>query len=142
MSDAYQGDEFMGYAPFINFIGPTYVVAVSGAKWNPCGHMLLNTGGIGGWYFHICERKGYPHHMDQAGYERYLLENRKIEIYRRYVPISNPTAAKRKLTELLNQKWRWFVLPNNCVHFVEEVVQAGGANFGLYSNCPAIEDPK
>ena len=29
------------------------IVVVSGAKWNPCGHTLLNAGDRGGHYFHI-----------------------------------------------------------------------------------------
>lgn len=27
---------------------------------------------------------------------------------------------------------------NNCVSFVEEVIQAGGGEWGSYSNCPAV----
>jgi hypothetical protein len=56
-----------------------YAVVVSGASWNPCGHMLLNTGGVGGWYFHIAERKGKPRFMREAGYQRYLKEHQKKE---------------------------------------------------------------
>lgn len=44
-----------------------------------------------------------------------------------------------KLEELLAAKWTWGVLPHNCASFVEEVVQAGGSDAGLYSNCPALE---
>jgi hypothetical protein len=41
---------------------------------------------------------------------------------------------------LLSKPWFWGILPNNCIVFVEEVLQAGGAtNFGLYSNCPVLQ---
>lgn len=62
---AYQGDEayFCGDYNFAN----AHAVTVSGASWNPCGHLLLNTGGVGGWYFHIAEVRGKPKFMRQAG---------------------------------------------------------------------------
>ena len=55
------------------------------------------------------------------------------------VSIQNPDASNRKLEELLAKQWTWFVLPNNCANFVEEVLQAGGTSAGLYSNCPTLE---
>jgi hypothetical protein len=48
-----------------------FAVVVTGATWNPCGHMLLNTGGSGGWYFHVAERKGNPRFMRADGYRAY-----------------------------------------------------------------------
>jgi hypothetical protein len=135
--EKYVGDSgFNGH--FVTFLAPTFVIIVSGSALNPCGHMLLNTGGFGGSYFHIGEVAGFPYSMNQAGYERYLLENNKIEISRTMVSISKPDAAKRKLSELLSNRWIWGVVPNNCVHFVEEVLQAGGSNFNLKSNCPTL----
>jgi hypothetical protein len=116
-----------------------YAVAVSGASWNPCGHMLLNTGGRGGWYFHVAQRKGQPRFMREAGYHRYLAEHGKRELRRTHVPIPNPDGAHSKLEQLLATQWRWFVLPNNCASFVEDVVRAGGSTAGLYSNCPSRE---
>lgn len=116
-----------------------YAVVVSGARWNPCGHMLLNTGGVGGWYFHVAEVRGRPKFMDEAGYKRYLTENGKKEISRTFVKIPDPGACNRKLEELLLKQWTWFLLPNNCVSFVEDVLQAGGTKAGLYSNCPTRE---
>ena len=116
-----------------------YALAVSGASWNPCGHMLLNTGGRGGWYFHIGERKGNPRFMREAGYLRYLKEHQKRELRRTFLSIPKPEAAHRKLEELLAKQWSWFVLPNNCASFIEDVVQAGGSTAGLYFNCPSRE---
>jgi hypothetical protein len=40
--------------------GRTYAVVVSGARLNPYGHMLLNTGGPGGTYFQVSEVYGQP----------------------------------------------------------------------------------
>ena len=114
-----------------------HTVVVSGASWNPCGHMLLNTGG--GWYFHVAERRGNPRFMREPGYRRYIAEHRKRELRRTFVPIPKPEASHRKLEELLAKQWSWFVLPNNCASFVEDVVHAGGSTAGLYSNCPSLE---
>jgi hypothetical protein len=116
-----------------------YAVVVSGATWNPCGHMLLNTGGYGGWYFHVAEIRGRPRYMGETGYKRYLSEHGKVELSRTYVPVPNPAASQWQLEELLVDPWTWLILPNNCAHFVEEVLQAGGSKAGLYSNCPSKE---
>jgi hypothetical protein len=117
-----------------------YAVVVTGAAWNPCGHMLLNTGG--GWYFHIAERKGNPRFMREAGYRRYVAEHGKKEIRRTFLHIRDPEGCHRKLEELLAKQWTWFVLPNNCASFVEDLVRAGGSNTGLYFNCPSQEQFK
>lgn len=77
--------------------------------------------------------------MREDGYMRYLKENGKHEIRRWIVKIPNPADAHAKLEELLTQRWRWLVLPHNCVAFVEEVVKAGGSDAGMYLNCPAAE---
>lgn len=119
-----------------------FAVVVSGATWNPCGHMLLNTGGSGGWYFHVAERKGNPRFLRADGYRRYLQEHQKRELRRTFVSVPNPGGAHQRLEELLAKQWSWFVLPNNCASFVEEVVAAGGSKAGLYLNCPAIENFK
>jgi hypothetical protein len=134
---AYQGDHiaFCGFYDFTK----AYAVTVSGAEWNPCGHMLLNTGGIGGWYFHVAEVRGRPRFMHQNGYLHYLRDNKKKELSRRHVVVPKPELAYAKLEELLRKQWTWFVLPNNCASFLEDVLQAGGANVGLYTNCPRLE---
>lgn len=69
-----------------------FAVVVTGATWNPCGHMLLNTGGSGGWYFHVAERKGNPRFMRADGYRRYLQEHQKRELRRTFVSVPNPVA--------------------------------------------------
>lgn len=117
-----------------------HVVVVTGVKWNPCGHAILNAGGNGGHYFHIAG-DGYarPYYMNQTGYERYLSENKKREVRRRYVPLFKPNRAQAKLDELAAKPWLWGVFPHNCAAFVEEILQAGGSNVGVYSNCPTLE---
>jgi hypothetical protein len=117
----------------------TYAVIVTGAAWNPCGHMLLNAGGRGGWYFHIAERKGNPRFMREMGYLRYLREHKKQELRRTYIVVPHPEKAQARLEALLAKQWSWFAIPNNCVTFVEDVVQAGGSKAGLYSNCATRE---
>ena len=119
-----------------------HVVVVSGAKWNPCGHTLLNAGGagLGGHYFHIAG-DGYakPYYMDHAGYLRYLRESAKREIRRQWIPLSNPLGAQAKLDYLATKRWLWGVAAHNCATFVESILAAGGSDRGLYSNCPALE---
>ena len=101
--------------------------------------MIINTGGIGGFYFHVAEFHGFPRYMNEAGYRRYLKEEMKREISRTRVLLKNPQGAQRKLEELLAKKWTWFLVPQNCAAFAEDVLQAGGTNAGLFSNCPRAE---
>ncbi|MCC6852954.1 MAG: hypothetical protein IT502_11660 [Rubrivivax sp.] len=123
------------------------VVAVSGDGPNLCGHLLLFTPNGGGYYFHVTgdpERsglgrmRGYPRYMTEAGYRRYLRETGKRELRRRPLNLPKPDAAYLYLEGLLAEKWTWAVLPNNCVAFVEEIIEAGGGDWGSYSNCPAL----
>jgi hypothetical protein len=116
-----------------------FIVVVSGSSWNPCGHALLNTGGPNGWHFHIAEVKGRPRAMQGLAYQRYLREHKKRELRRAAISIPNPRGANDKLEELLSKPWSWFLLPNNCAAFVEDVVRAGGSDAGLYFNCPTRE---
>lgn len=112
-------------------------VIVTGDRLNPCGHALL---WADGHYFHIAEFHGRPKHMDEQGFQRYLSENGKSELGRHRRQLQWPNEAYVKLNELLIKPWLWMMLPNNCIVFVEEVLQAGGAtNFGLYSNCPTLQ---
>ena len=112
-------------------------VVVSGDGINVCGHALLYADG---YYFHVAGVYDRPRYMTEDGYRQYLTEAGKTELgrYRRF--LSLPAAAYTKLTRLMSDRWLWGVLPNNCIVFVEEVLQAGGAtNFGLYSNCPVLQ---
>lgn len=136
---AYEGDVHVRHTVQPRHFLRAFAVVVSGAALNPCGHILLNTGGRGGWYFHIAQVRGFPHCMGEEGYRRYLRENKKREIRRTWVPVKEPHECLHKLEELLRKKWTWFLLPNNCASFVEDVLQAGGTKAGLYSNCPTKE---
>lgn len=115
----------------------TCAVIVTGVPGNFCGHALLHLGS--GWYFHTTGFHDLPRFMNESGYRRYLSENDKREIRRWVVPIPSPLGAYEKLEELLLKQWLWLALPNNCVNFVEEVVQAGGSTAGMIFNCPSIE---
>ena len=111
-------------------------IIVSGDGINFCGHALLYANG---YYFHVVGVYDRPRFMTEAGYQQYLAEAGKTELgrYRRY--LSRPSVAYAKLQQLMNARWLWGVLPNNCIVFVEQILQAGGAtNFGLYSNCPVL----
>jgi hypothetical protein len=116
------------------------IVVVTGDRWNPCGHGLLNTNNCGGWYFHVSG--GFyrqPYFMDAQGYGRFLRENGKREIRRVPLLVRDAKKAREKLVELLAEKWFWGVLPHNCVAFVEEVAGAGGSTFEVRWNCPQRE---
>ena len=89
-------------------------------------------------YFHVAEVYGVPRYMSEQGFQRYLKENGKTEIRRRYIELPNPEGANLYLENLLANTWTWLVLPNNCVAFVEEVIHAGGGTWSSYSNCPTI----
>lgn len=137
MSEPYIGDEMVISPLKTSDFKHTCAVIVSGDGINLCGHALLHVGD--GWYFHVAGKNDLPKFMSESGYMRYLRENGKREIRRFIVPLPNPAGAHKKLEELLAKKWRWLVLPNNCASFVEEVVQAGGSNAGMYLNCPSAE---
>lgn len=137
---AYEGELLM-MCPANPFdFSNTYAVVVSGDGPNFCGHLILNVGGVTGFYFHVAGGHTEPHVMAYDGYGRYLRENGKKEPRRFKVTISNPIAAMLKLEQLTSEKWTWGVLPHNCASFVEDVVKAGGSASGLYSNCPALEN--
>lgn len=115
------------------------VVAVSGDGPNVCGHLLLHTGpNRGGPYFHVAEFHGRPRYLNESGYGRYLREAGKTELRRRYLSLPNPQGALLYLEGLMANNWTWWVVPNNCVAFVEEVIKAGGGTWGSYSNCPSV----
>jgi hypothetical protein len=75
---AYEG-ELMTSCPVTMFdFSRAYAVIVSGAKFNPYGHMLLNTGGKWGKYFQVSDLYGYPRMMNEQKFQRYLRENKKL----------------------------------------------------------------
>ena len=116
-------------------LSPCGAVVVSGDGPNICGHMLLSQVG---YYFHVAELYGKPRWMDRSGFQRYLNENEKEMLG--YYPVNLPdvAGAEAELKRLLDIRWAWLVAPHNCATFVEQVLQAGGADFGLVSNCPAV----
>lgn len=116
-----------------------YAVVVSGGIGNSCDHMLLNTGGPGGQYFHIAALHDRPKYLDSVGYQRYLRENHKREMSRTKILVPKPEAANIRLQNILMNPWLWLGVAHNCVSFVEEVVQAGGSSAGLWFNCPSKE---
>lgn len=117
----------------------TSAVTVSGDTWNPCGHMLLNVGADAGFYFHVAGLRSQPKYMTSSGFQRYLAETGKTVLRRMVIHIDNPKGAQARLDERLSKPWLWAVVPNNCVAFVEDVVNAGGAKNSLYFNCPSRE---
>lgn len=137
MSVPYDGDEMILFPLHSSDFKHTCAVIVSGDGPNLCGHALLHVGNS--WYFHVAGRNSLPKFMHESGYQRYLKENGKREIRRWIVKLPNPQGAHLKLHELLKKNWLWLAVPNNCASFVEEVVQAGGSNAGMYFNCPAAE---
>ena len=109
-----------GAVPFVP--EEIYAVVVSGSRWNPYGHVLLNTGGVGGHYFHVASVRGFPKCLDEAGFQSYLSASQKQIVRRIKVPLPDPDNAYRRLQILMGQKWTWFVLEANCARFVEEVL--------------------
>ena|SRR5215475_7485689 len=123
---AYEG-EYLLYCPVNPFdLGHANAVVVSGDWPNTWGHMLLNTGGIGGMYFQVAGVHAVPRYLTEEGYRRYLKETGKTELRRFPVYIKNPDAAMSKLEELLAKPWSWWVVRHNCETFVEEIIMAGG----------------
>jgi hypothetical protein len=99
---------------------------VTGAKLNPYGHMLLNTGGKGGSYFQVSDLYGNPRMMNEAQFQRYLRENDKTIVTVMPVNIPHPDKSQLKLEQLLSEKWKWGAVVHNCESMVEEIVMAGG----------------
>lgn len=141
----YDGDVLKSLPKGLNF-NLIYAVVVSGDALNPCGHALLyvpfqnSLSASGGYYFQIAGVYKYPHAMDPGGYKKYLKSNEKKELKRYGVSLSKPASARAKLKKLIDKRWAWAVLPNNCAAFVEDIARAGGSSAGLWSNCPSKED--
>lgn len=145
---AYEGEILNACGSIQIDFSDTFVVAVSGDKPNLCGHLLIYTAKGGGYYFHVIgdvsasgvinKIHAFPKYMNDAGYRRFLKENGKRELRRRQIKLPNPSGALLYIERLLSEKWWWAILPHNCVTFVEEVITAGGGNWGSSSNCPVI----
>jgi len=146
---SYEGEVLTQCPGDINFAN-CWAVVVSGAKWNPCGHMLLccGTNSEDSWYFHVAGQGvreaygvwGYPKFMrGDSNYYKYLADNGKREIRRLNAHIKDPGAAYRKLESLMADRWFWGVLVNNCASFVKEIITAGGGSLEVLLNCPDKE---
>jgi hypothetical protein len=123
---AYEG-ELMTACPAQMFeFGATYAVIVSGARFNPYGHMLLNTGGPGGVYFQVSEFYGDPRFMTEVQFQRYLRENNKFIVTVMRIHIPDPGKAQMELEMMLSRKWLWLGVVHNCESLVEKIVMAGG----------------
>jgi len=123
---AYEG-EVLTICPAVMFdFSDTYIVIVSGAKLNPYGHMLLNTGGKSGNFFQVSDLYGFPRFMNGEQFQRYLDENNKFIVTVFSVDIPDPQKAEMKLEEILSRKWVWGIVFHNCEGLVEEIVVAGG----------------
>src|SRR4051812_11054116 len=121
---SYEGEIMVACPGDIDFTN-TWAVVVTGASWNPCGHMLLCCGldSASSWYFHVAgqgvrEALGiwaYPKFMRGDGnFYRYLGDNAKSEIRRLDAEVTDPEGAYGKLEEAMSNKWLWAVLPHNC----------------------------
>jgi hypothetical protein len=145
---SYEGTILQSCPPDLDFSN-TQAVVVSGASWNPCGHMILSTGtnSANAWYFHVAGQGAkevwgvyaVPKFMREPGYRQYLLENTKHEIRRLDAKIKNPAASYQKLTDLMNDSWTWGVLIHNCATFVQQIINAGGGDLSVALNCPDQE---
>ena len=89
------------------------IIIVTGIT--PCGHMLLNTGGKEGWYFHVTDFGiKYPKFMGYTGYLRYMRENEKREFARVPVSLANPAMGESELSNLLMRQWFYDPMERNC----------------------------
>ena len=91
---AYEGEELNFCPPLMFDFSKTFAILVSGDGPNKWGHLLLNTGGVGGNYFQIAGLATRPRYMDEAGYRRYLSETGKTELKRISVFITRPEDAQ------------------------------------------------
>jgi hypothetical protein len=123
---AYEGEELNYCPPKMFDFTKAFAVVVSGASFNPYGHMLLNTGGRIGMYFQVAGVNTRPLFMNETGYQRYLSETKKIELKRFSVFIPHPEASQLKLEQILNRNWHWGAVVNNCETLVEDIIVAGG----------------
>ena len=146
---SYEG-EILTMCPADIDFSNTSAVVVSGASWNPCGHMIFccGTDSANSWYFHVAGQgvreafgvRAYPKFMrGDENFMRYLRENHKHEIRRLDCAITDPGGSYRKLMAYMSNMWYWGVLPHNCATFAHDVIKAGGGNLDVLFNCPDQE---
>jgi hypothetical protein len=143
---SYEGDILQVCPSDIDFAN-TQAIVVSGASWNPCGHMIFccGTNSEDSWFFHVAGQgmgeiwgvRAYPKFMrGDVNFARYLNDNGKHEIRRLDAKITNPSGSYSKLMEYMSSKWFWGVLPHNCAAFARDIIQAGGGTVTVLLNCP------
>ncbi len=137
---AYDG-EFLNQCSLLGLdFSVVRAIGVSGDGPNFCGHMLLAVGTAGNeTYFHVAGVYSRPKYMTAAGYQRYLKESEKQELRSVSNTLPKPAGARDYLCQLMAKEWLWGVIPNNCVAFLEDIVQAGGAEWSSFSNCPTVK---
>jgi hypothetical protein len=114
----------------------TQVIVVSGDGPNFCGHALLSAGD---YYFHIDGRNDRPFYLNEAGYRRFLKENNKREIQRKWIPLRDPDGAQKRPEELSVKNWRFTLFSHNCVAYIEEILKAGGSKVRNLLSCPVTK---
>jgi hypothetical protein len=145
---SYEGEVLMMCPSDIDFSN-TWAVVVSGASWNPCGHMIFccGSGGADRWYFHVAGQgvrewygvRAFPKFMrGDSNFKKYLSDNGKHEIRRMDCKISNPAGTYQKLMAYMSNTWYWKVLPHNCATFTRDLIEAGGS-IAVKLNCPDQE---
>lgn len=99
------------------------VVIVTGSGLNICGHALLCVNRF--FYLHTVHIMAPPRFMNQSGYELYLRSNKKKELGRIQISVSEPKKVLEKLNLVTSEKWLWLAIWHNCYSFVEYVVEPG-----------------
>jgi len=141
---AYEGELLQQCTGRVYDFTRTYAVLVTGDQLIPhlaitqnrWGHMVLNTGGPGGYYFQTAGFYTFPRVMNEIQFQRYLEEHGKYIIAVTRIPVPHPEKAQFRLEQLLAGRWFWRVIRHNCESLVEEIVMAGGGprlHIGAYS---------
>jgi hypothetical protein len=117
------------------------LLIVSGSGPNIAGHMLMELPARAGGtksVFHIGAVRDYPYWMASSDYPRYLKEAGKTEIGRKFISLPKPGDAEIDLAKAIRTKWTWGGIINNCVSFCEEYIDAGGSEWSMWTNAPAV----
>ena len=123
---AYEGELMLACPADMFDFAKANAVIVSGMWCNRFGHMLLNTGGVGGMYFQTAGAWTEPRFMDEAQFQKYLADNDKKVLKRFSLRIPHPEKSQLKLEQLLAERYKWGIVVHNCETLVEEIIVAGG----------------
>jgi hypothetical protein len=117
------------------------LLIVSGSGPNLAGHMLMELPASAGGtksVFHIAGLRDFPFWMKSTDYGRYLKDNKKTELGRKYISLPKPADAEKYLNKAIVTKWTWGGIVNNCVSFCEEYIEAGGSKWSMRTNMPTL----